>query len=224
VATELLPILPGTLPPNICYDTEQERIVAFAGQMWAQLSGQAFYNYGDTKPAPEFNGYPWLRQQDMRWYYFAGVWISPNPEQSPYARRLFMGTTVNLQTYDGGDTNAPSDRSGPMWEVDTAFDGRSPMGVGTIPLSDPSKSLALGEQYGEGSHTQTEDEMPEHAHNVQYATSDTGDGFPTVSNGTTAVLNYNTDEKGGSEPMNWVHPVVGIYIIKRTARIYYAVA
>src|SRR5688572_10156107 len=116
--TILLPILAGSLPPGICLtgpDAEQNRMVAFAENMEAQLeAGQSFYNFGDTKPAVEFNAYPWLRTIDMRWYYYSGGWISP-VNYDANDRRWYAGTLVQLQTYDGGDLGAPSDRSGPMW-------------------------------------------------------------------------------------------------------------
>jgi hypothetical protein len=39
-----------------------------------------------------------------------------------------------------------------MWEVDHNYDGRSPMGPGAIPVSNPAKTLSLSEDYGSGTH------------------------------------------------------------------------
>jgi len=191
-------------------------------------AGMAFYNYGDTVPQPQYQQCPWLRTQDMRWYYFEGEWKSPVADYSIYERRIWVGNPTQLETYDGGEAGAVSTTSGPMWEVDhTLFDGRSPMGVGDIPSSDPAKTLALIEQYGAGSHTQTSAEMPPHTHTLGFDTNDTGSGFPQASNGENEVNVYTTSETGGTgtpavaTPMNMVHPVVGVYFIKRTVREFY---
>jgi hypothetical protein len=222
VPTILLPILPGTLPPGICFSNEQERLNTFAEYMEAQLAaGMAFYNYGDSAPQPAYQSYPWLRTQDMRWYYFESVWKSPIPTYSLYERRIWVGDTTQLQTYDGGDANPLSTISGPTWEVDTTFAGYSPMGVGTIPGSDPSKTLSLLEQYGVGSQTLLIANLPEHSHTLGFASSDTGSGFPQAGNGSTEAETYTTSEVGSDTPFSIVHPVVGVYLVKRTIRTFY---
>lgn len=229
--TILLPILPGTLPPSSCFATEQERLVAFAANLQAQLDGQAFYNFGDTKPTPANQGYPWLRTQDMRWYLFSGQWITPNPETSAFIRRLFVGTTVDLQTYDGGDAGVPSDRSGPMWEVDTAFEGRSPMGPGTLPLS--GTVVTVANNFGADEHSLSVTELPTPIPLVGLM-NDWGSGPTTPApfriladdayvDGTINV-STNFDIVGGGQGHNSLGPVRGCYVIKRVlTRLFYAV-
>ena len=220
----LLPIQPGTLPPNYCPPNWQQALNDFAENMNAILAaGMAFYNYGNTVPDPAYNAYPWLRTTDMRWYRFSGKWKSPNPEQSPYARRLFAGSTTDLQTYDGGDTGAQSTESGPMWEVDTDFAGYSPMGPGAIPNSNPAKTLAQGEAYGEGAHTMTQQELAAHRHETTLSGGG-NDGSALVWTAVTpnsVELTYPSTTVGESEPMPVIHPVRGIYVIKRTIREVY---
>lgn len=200
--------------------------MAFLGVSNAVLEGGlAFYNYGASVPVPENQAYPWFRTTDGRWYIYSGSWISP-VNYSLLERRWFAGTLVELVTYDGGDAGAPSDRSGPMWVEDTAFIGRSPMHPGAIPSSDPAKSLALGEDYGAGSHTNTMLEMPEHTHQVKYAFNQTGAGLPCITgNGTTESIQYPTEATGEAtpDPYSIVGPVRGIYCIKWSGRQYYRV-
>lgn len=117
-----------------------------------------------------------------------------------------------------------------MWEVDHDFDGRSPMSPGEISGSDPTKTLAPEENYGAGSITLTLANLPPHHHEVKYSTDDSGEGFPAASNGDTEDFSYNTEDTGGNgedpaeaTPINNVHPVRGMFCIKRTARINYVV-
>lgn len=222
--TVLLPLIPGTLVPGVCYSDEQTRLNAYAEALSAQLPGQAFYNYGDSVPAVENNAYPWLRTTDGLWYRFSGSWISPvGPAYDVSVRRLWVGSLLLLRTYDGGDTDPASDRSGPMWVEDTDFQGRSPMGPGAISGSDPAKTLAVVENHGAGANTLVSGNVPEHLHAVKYSTSTSGTGFPSVGDGSTHDKTFNTELSGGSAtptPINNVHPVRGCFIIKWSGRLY----
>lgn len=233
MAEVLLPIRPGTLPPGICYESEQDRLVGFSENQQAVLTGMAIYNFGAVLPAPEYEIYPWFRTTDGMWYFYSGDWISQRPrkDQDPNTRALYVGTLISLQTYDGGDTNPPSDRSGPMWEEDTTFIGRSPIGVGLIPGSNPPKTLALLEDHGAGSHIQTIAEMPVHAHPPMDADVDgfwmhrtlgTG-GNGNVGGTPDAQRVAQTGTAGNGDPMSIVHPVRALYIIKPSNRLYYKV-
>jgi len=128
----LLPILPSQLPAGYCFTSWQATLNDFSAAQNALLPGSTFYNFGPDVPAPEFEAFPWLRSIDMRWYVFDGNWISPNPETSADVRRLFVGNPATIAAYDGGDSGAASDRSGPMWEIDPQFADFIPIGVGTI--------------------------------------------------------------------------------------------
>jgi hypothetical protein len=231
VAVVLLPIIPGSLPSGACYNSEQARLNAFAAAMEAQLNGEAFYNYGDSKPDVADQGYPWLRTTDMRWYYFEGVWKSPVPSYSLYERRLFVGSLGDLQTYDGGDTNPASTESGPMWEVDTAFEGRSPMGPGAIASANPAKTLSVEENFGEGAHAQVISELAQHSHAPESTLADgflghAVSGAPAtynVSGGGDTISMGATATAGAGDAFNVTHPVRGAYVIKRTTRTFYVV-
>jgi microcystin-dependent protein len=161
---------------------------------------------------------------------------------------MWVGTLNALITYDGGEVGAVSANTGPMWEEDTTYQGRSPMGPGNIPSADPAKNLTVGETCGSGSVTLTEGQGTPHIHGVG---SDAGeDGVwmnygsvsPTAAyNGTYFDQFYNTitrqfntgntsafiittemlEEGTASEAHENTHPVIGTYIIKRTARVNY---
>lgn len=220
MATILLPMQIGTLPPGVCYPNDQARLNAFGQNLQAILSGGlAFYNFGDSTPAVEDQAYPWFRTTDGRWYFYSSVWKSP-VNYDFNERRIWRGDTTELESYDGGSPGVVTSTTGPMWEVDTDFNGRSPMGVGDIPGSDPAKTLALNETYGEGSHTLTTAEMPTHTHELEFDTSDVGSGFPNASNGQNDATSYTTTEAGGDEPHQNTHPVLGCYLIKWTGRLY----
>ncbi len=151
---------------------------------------------------------------------------------------------------DGTDPAAspPNTYTGAMWEVDADFTGRSPMGPGAISGSVGPKTLLEQENYGTGAHALTTGEGTLHYHGTG---ADAGNdavwmkytsGVPcTAFNGTyfdqfynTLVRTFNTGnasaftittemlgETTAGTAHQTVHPVRGIYIIKRTARAYY---
>lgn len=188
-------------------------------------------------------GLPTDPNQFYAWNPSLGQWVKANPAApSGFERRLFVGTAPggDLDTYDGGAAGAVGDASGPMWEIDTDFAGRSPMAPGAIPTANPAKTLSVGENYGEGAHLQTVEEVGPHAHEegIYVRTSTTGywnpaNGSTPAANGDTAqdtalVLDRNfpwtadnTYAAAGQQTMPIIHPVRGAWIIKRTARIYY---
>jgi hypothetical protein len=120
-----------------------------------------------------------------------------------------------------------------MWEIDVNYAGRSPMGVGTIPTSFPSKVLTLAENFGEGAHTQTETEMFRHTHGPKEGYGSFA-GFVSAGEPSTVEATSGTEiermtitgETGGHEdavndPANIVHPIRACYCIRRTARTNY---
>jgi microcystin-dependent protein len=215
-------------------------------KLWIKTSGGA-----PTQPQPQY-------------IYFNGVWVWPNVAPAGGNKReLWAGSLVDLVTYDGGDANLVGDASGAMWEEDTTFQGRIPMGPGAISGSDPAKTLALNEQYGEGSVTLTDAQLfyaQSHKHvmgrintgdNGAFTFESTSEPFTgagslqgrlisgeggaatyalsdSTLNGPYLVTSETYNPATGlavSATANVAHenvpPVVGIYIIKRTSRVYY---
>lgn len=245
MSTVLVNALPGTLPVGFCptgATALQDLYNEFILRTQFSLSAdKAFYNFGPTAPTPENRQFPWLQTSSgypVRWWVFiGGSWVWPHAvPASSLEWRLWGGTTAALETYDGGESAAiaVSPTTGPMWEVNSDFDGRSPMGAGAIPTSNPAKTLALAENFGEGAHALVTDETPEHDHNMASVTNPNMQIFGSAErvvdafkiNASSAGPNYTTTKVGSPVgdadlPHNTVHPVRGCYIIKRTARIYY---
>jgi hypothetical protein len=216
-------------------------------KLWIKTSGGA-----PTQPQPQY-------------IYFNGVWVWPNVAPAGGNKReLWAGSLVDLVTYDGGDANLVGDASGAMWEEDTTFQGRIPMGPGAISGSDPAKTLALNEQYGSGSVTLADNQvfsMQAHQHVMGRMRNtskddcllnfgDTEPPYPGAASLQGRPVSNDAESQGSaalstqsgqylitSEAYNPatgtavsgvtnvahenVPPVTGIYIIKRTSRVYY---
>jgi hypothetical protein len=187
--------------------------------------GNSFFNLGASIPALNNQVYPWLDEDGNWWIYKDGYWLRKNPVAiGSSERRVYVGTTTDLQTYDGGNTNTLSNWSGPMWEVDTEFEARFPVGAGTFAASGvvvvqgKVTSTAVA---GEDKHTLTVPEIPAHSHNFfPLVTADANNGGANgVQYGTTA--NVATSSTGGDAAHNNLPPFYGVYFIKRTSRVYY---
>lgn len=168
------------------------------------------------------------------------VWPHLSPA-SGSERRLWVGTLVALESYDGGSAGTVGAASGPMWEEDTAFRDRIPIGVG------PTLAPAVVTNYGDSNaqYTLVENDIPRHSFfTARQAGNNTGAPYLGAANsmayqgGGMANENYNlldaiaagktanvgpTNEYGGSPqtPLNFLNPVRALYVIQRTARIYY---
>lgn len=158
--------------------------------------------------------------------------------RNSYERRLFVGTQADLDTYDGGSAGAVTAISGPAWEIDTDFNGRSPMGVGDVSGSDPAKTLALSEDYGAGSVTLVDANIPSTLHCKARGAEGTDldpalqrfladYNSPGSGSGTLPEIQLPVVSAAGAAsmdvPFNNVHPVRGCYIVKPTARAWYTV-
>jgi len=208
--------------------------------------GNSFFNFGPTFPAINNRIYPWLDETGQWWIYSQGFWVYKNPvAANGYDRRIFVGTTTDLLSYDGGDGTATATiTTGPMWEVDTEFEARFPVGVGAFVASGAvavlgkttSTSIA-----GEDKHTLTLPELAAHTHNVAIkvfghggedgdrSAADGGTTSNTVTNNTTVFptstldpdLDASAVSAGGDIAHNNLPPFYGVYFIKRTIRVYY---
>ena len=227
----------GTIPEGYCFTTFQALFTDFVAQLTGYVPGTYnFFNYGDTSPAPADRDKPWLRTVagiPDRWYVYAnlyGEWVWPHEvPQADSKRSMWVGAEADLKTYDGGEDTAVTATTGPFWEVDTNFVGRSPMGVGVIPGRTLSPtSINIGDNIGEAEHTQTTDELVAHKH-ANPTAQDTvavdksgaagGIGLDFTGGGTHKETDW-TKSVGGGLPSNVIHPVRGCYIIKRTSRIF----
>lgn len=213
-----------------------------------------YYNYSDTQPDASHRVFPWVRK------YGYGVWdwdASATPQAawvqrhqvpaSSGVRLPFEGTEAEAWAFDGGDgtdpaVDVPTAYNGAMWEVDHNYDGRSPMGPGTV----GSDTLVVATAYGSATVQLTSDQLG-HTHvfgnysagnddaRFLIGTSGTftatnsmmvhGDsGNPEEANITAGNLRTAPSEVDATQdPVSVVHPVRGCFMLKRTARVYYKV-
>jgi hypothetical protein len=230
----LIQLTPPNFPVNYCpsnYQNFANDIISGTQATFLSAIGNSFFNFGATTPALNNQVYPWLDADGNWWVFQGGYWSRKHPvPASGNERRVWVGTTADLQTYDGGNTNPASNYDGPMWEVDTAFEARFPVGAGTfaasgaVSVNGTTTSTAVA---GEDKHTLIVSEMPKHSHTMTWDSQDTSGGnqLKTLYYGPDAnVLNdivKNTGDSGGDAAHNNLPPFYGVYFIKRTARVYY---
>jgi len=230
----LITLTAPSLPANYCPASYQKLANDIIGGTQATFNstiGNSFFNFGPTYPAINNRIYPWLDENGQWWIYDQGFWLRKNPVTAAYERRIYVGTTTDLLSYDGGDgTATATSTTGPMWEVDTEFEARFPVGVGAFVASGAvavmgkatSTSIA-----GEDQHTLTIPEMPKHTHSMTWDSNDTsgGDQLNTLYYGPEANIPNNmikdTGSTGGDVAHNNLPPFFGVYFIKRTIRVYY---
>ncbi len=246
--TILIDAQAGTLPEGFCpkgptaLQDFYNQIIA--STQFALAIGVRFYNFGDSSPTPELRVYPWLKTVSGypdRWYVFSsGDWLSlhPIPAGPSGFRAGWVGTEPQLQTYDGGEIAVTTLTSGPFWEVDHDFDGRSPMGPGTIPDANPVKAISAGEDYGAGAIAATSDNLPAHTHPFQRNDPNilNGSAVKTVIPGSGTIAGLQVGLTGDAqddlligqntftsaqEDLPIIHPVRGLFQIRRTIRKYY---
>lgn len=226
----LITLTPPSLPVGYCplnYQNLANDIISGTQATFNSAIGNSFFNFGSTTPALNNQVYPWLDEDGNWWVFNGGYWNRKNPvPPGTFERRIFIGTTNDLLSYDGGDgtSNAPTNYTGAMWEVDTNFQARFPVGAGTfaasgvVTVGGTTTSTAIA---GEDQHTLTVPEIPAHTHNFfPLVTADANNGGANgVQYGTTA--NVATSSTGGGAAHNNLPPFYGVYFIKRSARVYY---
>ena len=226
----LITLTAPSLPANYCPASYQKLANDIIGGTQATFNstiGNSFFNFGPTYPAINNRIYPWLDENGQWWIYDQGFWSYKNTvAANGYDRRIFVGTTTDLLSYDGGDgtSGTPTNYTGAMWMVDTLFDARFPVGAGTFAASGAvavNGTATATSIVGEDQHTLTVPEIPAHTHNFfPLVTADANNGGANgVQYGTTA--NVATSSTGGGAAHNNLPPFYGVYFIKRTSRVYY---
>lgn len=226
-------ITPGTLAPN-CYPADPQTLINEAMEKSFVTIDLTGIVRQQATPAATDRDKLWIKVDASdkpvgQFVFAAGAWIweHPVPPNSDF-RWLWVGSEVALQTIDGGAAVAVSDTTGPFWEVDHDFDGRSPMGPGTIPGKTIAPlSIAVGGELGEAEHTQVEAEVGEHTHESQFdlQNADSGSGVNALNTADPTSNEFQVETQvnqaqANVTPMNVIHPVRGIFLVKRTTRIY----
>ena len=244
----LITLTAPSLPANYCPASYQKLANDIIGGTQATFNstiGNSFFNFGPTYPAINNRIYPWLDENGQWWIYDQGVWLRKNPVTAAYERRIYVGTTTDLLSYDGGDGTATATPiTGPMWEVDTEFEARFPVGVGAFAASGAVAVMGKATStaiVGEDQHKLTIPELAAHTHDVAIkvfghggedgdrSAADGGTTSNTVTNNTTifpsSTIDPDLDAKavsvGGDIAHNNLPPFYGVYFIKRTSRVYY---
>lgn len=239
----------GNLPAGFCPtgpDALQQILNAFTqAVIWTMPGTFNGINFGPVRPGPDDTDKPWFRinldgTPDGLYWYINGQWVRPNP-MMPGAIMLWDGALPDFTTFDGGDTNPIGYASGPMWAEVTNAQGRSPIHPGKSDAAHSLTTFLVATKYGDENHPQTVAEMPPHVHfrnpdgfqeGVQTAPAGGQLGnLDSASN--SAKLYTSTGSTGGDpnappgtstgQPMSLVHPVYGAYMLRRTARVAYAV-
>jgi len=233
-ATTTVKLFAPTIPADACFDTYQDLANAIIGGATAQFNsdiGNTYFNTGSSAPSADNRDYPWLDCNGHWWVYNGGYWVRKHPYQAADAVRLvWVGDTSSLETFDGGSAGAVTDFTGPMWEVDSNFAAKFPVGAGTFATSG---TISVGQSTtntgvtGEDQHSLTANENPPHTHDLvldKVSVPDTGgiDRFPNGdSQEQVTPQTFTSEESGDGAAHNNLPPFYGVYFIKRTARVYY---
>jgi hypothetical protein len=172
--------------------------------------------------------------QMIRWFVWdasVSKWLSPHPSPPSSSEvRIWKGSETALWAYDGGDGSnptfsPPTDSTGAMWEVDSDFAFKFPIGVGTNSVTydgNPAKSIAPGETGGEERHVLTLPESPAHNHTYNQFVAVGGTFDVTAAGANFGVIPGSLTGPAGSDGSHEnLPPFRGVYFIKRTARKFY---
>lgn len=237
----ILPVTPGSLSSGVCYATEQERLDDFSAHQTVVFP-TTFAGITVSSTHPSDTTQAWLRLDSLgrptQLYYFAqGAWLSMHP-LVPGATIRWTSALPNFTTFDGGDANALSSISGPMWEQVTDANGKFVLGVGTLPSG---TVVNVGDTGGEEKHTITVNELPAHSHFVsnidgslsaltpanylaQRNLPDSSQSFDYNLYGTATTPTIgNSSNTGAGQPENNMPPYIGYYLLRRTNRLFYTV-
>lgn len=153
-------IIAPTFPDGYCPPSLQQFANDFASgsQISAPISLDTLV-ISDTAPTDHSKAwfktsaglpFAWPSPPIYVWSGAYGCWVAANPSAPSTHRWEEFTGAGDITTYEGGAVGAVTAITGPFWEIDTNYDGRSPMSPGVISGADPAKTLGYGESYGAG--------------------------------------------------------------------------
>jgi hypothetical protein len=250
-----LKINAGTLV-NQCWTNPQAFANDFASVSSVLLEDLTGIIIDDAAPGVNDRDKAWIKTSSGApvwpsgpYIFYNGSWLAPHPiAYSSSLRWIWVGAEADIALLDGGTAGVVTDVSGPFWERDTVFNGRTIIGVGDIPgTSGPTRSVAVNgtadsqATSGEWRHTLLRAELP--AEPLKLFTNevlpepltDIGVSSPVgrradvdsekqsyrLSQGTGTPTVGVTDNLGSATPFINAPPFIGVFLIKRTARKYW---
>jgi len=230
----VLQVQAGNLPQGYCPASLQDLLNNFSKVQTVtfQQSGgstNGFLQVGTAKPSDTSN--PWQQLDSLgrpvRIYVFAqGAWLSLHP-LVPGFTMIWTGALPDFTIFDGGDSNALSAISGPMWEVVSSLQDNFPVGAGG--------AYGVGATGGEAAHTLTSAELPALKLRLPFKGTDgflgstdalgdpmTGYGINDDPTPKSRQL-LTTEALGGGGSHNNLPPYLGVYFVRRTSRLFFAV-
>lgn len=224
-------LIPGTLPyADNCYPTNPQTLNAdIVTRIQAFLSETFPGVYvGDSAPPADQRNRIWFNTLVTKWYQWrAPDWMRMYDEPANSKREMIWNDTpAALETYGGGSAGAVGSDTGPLWEIDHDFDGRTLVGPGVIPGSAPAITVALDDEGGAYQQTILQANLPA-VDLLAAIKAGQADGFDTdnsevLGNPSSAVNDFTLHVPlgGSGTPLVTQPPYRGRYVAKRTARIW----
>lgn len=223
-------LLPGTLPYD-CYPADPQTLnvdIITRAQAFLDEVFPGVY-VGDTTPPANQRNRIWFNTLTQRLYqYVNGDWQRTYwPSASSKQEWFWNDTPGALETYDGGSAGAVGDSTGPLWEIVSEFEGRVPVGVGTLVGSSPAVAVARGDTGGGYQQTIAQANLP--AVNLPLAVrtaqadnldNDTTEVLINPAHTSFSPLTLNVPLGGSGTPLATMPGYLARYVIRRTARIY----
>lgn len=218
------------VPQSFCFQSWPQAWPFLVGLLQGSFAGDLnTINFGNTTPSSEDRDKPWLRTNadgtPDGWYAYAnGAWLRRYSGPDPGFIGMWGGAEAGIDTLDGGEVGAATETTGPFWERVTAFDGRFPLGVGTI----SGAAVAVGAAGGADAIELEMENIPLHDHGlpgikVLHSTAPIGvihaDSGNDISVSTLKAEGGNTS--GATVSHANVPPYRATFFIRRTARLYH---
>lgn len=136
-----IPVRNNNLPSGFCPPNYQAMLNGFTTAQYVDLETAGNRIITSSTP-PTDTSVIWLQLDSfgrpVRYYFFAqGAWLSLHPIVTGLTQWWF-DAAPDFATFDGGDSQPPSDISGPMWQLAKNNDGvviaaKFPIVAGTLP-------------------------------------------------------------------------------------------
>jgi hypothetical protein len=240
-------ITTSSVPAGFCFQSFQNDWSFLVSLLSGNLANVGnFVNTGSATPIPANQDKYWLRDNadgtpDKIYRFTSGVWVAAHPIPPGFTMIAPAGLIASdIPTLDGGEAAALTVFTGPMWEVDTDFSARFPVGPGTL-----ASGLVLnpGDSGGEEKHSLALSEIPSHKHFcvddsqgtgtvstarfVADRSPNTGNAYDLVGSDNTAGIGptSNTGGDGSASGAAAAHNTMPPYkcriFIRRTLRRFY---